>query len=234
MNVEILRIGDDRVAFHAVVTEQGVTLIDAGLRGDRRALDDALRAVGRSVSDIRGIVLTHGDSDHIGLAEELRVECGIDVFVHEGDADRARGGAKPKPAPSAYRIAPSIGFLLSAMRRGAWRTRFLTHVVPVASGAVLALPGDPEILAVPGHSAGSVAVRVASANALFLGDAVTTRDVLTGRAGVAVSPFTDEPERARRSLESLAHLPESRIFPGHGPEFAGTMADLLAELVVEQ
>src|SRR3546814_15150660 len=90
------RIGDDNVAVHLSDTPDGITLIDAGLPGHWRDRQAELESLGRSVDDIRGVVLTHGDSDHVGFAERLRREHGVPVFVHSADADRARGGDKPK------------------------------------------------------------------------------------------------------------------------------------------
>lgn len=230
MNAQIVRIGDDIVAFHAVVTDVGVTLIDAGLPADLKALAGALAQHGRSVSDVVGIVLTHGDSDHIGIAEELRAEHGVRVFVHEADADRARGGKKPKVSAGGFSLGPALTFFWRALRRGGLRAKYLSEVETFASGETLPLPGSPEIIGMPGHSPGSVAVRISEAGALFLGDAVTTRHVMTGAEGVAPAPFTDDPATAAASLQALRDLPETRIFPGHGPEFTGTMRELLGHL----
>ncbi|MDR6868107.1 glyoxylase-like metal-dependent hydrolase (beta-lactamase superfamily II) [Microbacterium resistens] len=230
MTAKILLIGDDIVAMHAILTDEGVTLIDAGLPGDLKRLRTALADAGRSLDDIRGIVLTHGDSDHIGVAERLRAEHGVPVFVHAADAERAQGHESTHAPGGAWRIGPVLRFLGGALLRGGFRTRHLAEVRSVADGDVLDLPGRPEILAIPGHSPGSVAIRVAEADALFLGDAITTRNVLTGERGILIGPFSDEPERTLPSLSRLKDLPETRILPGHGPEFRGTMADVLAAL----
>ncbi|UGS28304.1 MBL fold metallo-hydrolase [Microbacterium resistens] len=230
MTTQLLRIGDDIVAMHAIVTPDGVTLIDAGLPGDRRRLERALVKAGRTLRDIRGVVLTHGDSDHIGVAEWLRRTYGVPVYVHEADADRARGTSSSHAPGGAWRLGPVLRFLGGALRRGAIRTRPVTEVRTMVDGDVLDLPGRPEIIGIPGHSPGSVAIRVPSADALFLGDAVTTRNVLTGRTGVGIGPFSDEPAVTPGSLERLRGLPERRLLPGHGPEFSGTADDLLAAL----
>ncbi|MFF4195144.1 MBL fold metallo-hydrolase [Nonomuraea sp. NPDC001831] len=68
----------------------------------------------------------------------------------------------------------------------------------------------------PGHSPGSVAVHVPLADAVFVGDALTTRHVLTGREGPQPAPFTDDPAEALASLDRIARLPASWVLPGHG------------------
>src|SRR5665213_202903 len=85
------RIGNDIVAAYLVVTPQGVTVIDAGLRGHWHNLLAELTSIGRTPGDIKGVILTHGDSDHVGFAERLRRDYGVPVYVHAGDADRAKG-----------------------------------------------------------------------------------------------------------------------------------------------
>ncbi|WP_102191699.1 MBL fold metallo-hydrolase [Microbacterium aurantiacum] len=232
MTTRLLRIGDDIIAVHAIVTEDGVTLIDAGLPGDLRMLRAALAAEGLSLGDIRGIVLTHGDSDHIGVAERLRTDHGIPVHIHEADAALATGRTRARGVKAdAWRLWPTLGFLWAGIRRGMLRTRHVADVRTLADGDVLELPGRPEIIAIPGHTPGSVAIRVPGVDALFLGDAITTRHVLTGADGARLAPFSDDKEATRQSLEKLRGLPEERIFPGHGPEFRGTADDLLDALV---
>ena len=86
------------------------TMVDAGLPGHWADLKTELATLGRSLDDVRGVVLTHGDSDHLGFAERLRRERGVPVFVHAADADRARGGDKPKTPLGPMRLAPTAGF----------------------------------------------------------------------------------------------------------------------------
>src|SRR3954464_8025407 len=88
------RIGNDIVAVYLISDAHGVTVIDAGLPGHYRDLLTELKSMGRTIDDVRGVILTHGDSDHIGFAERVRREHGIAVYVHEGDAERAKGHGK--------------------------------------------------------------------------------------------------------------------------------------------
>ncbi|MCD4526570.1 MBL fold metallo-hydrolase [Nocardioides sp. cx-173] len=220
------RIGNDVVAAYLVDTADGVTVVDAGLPGHWRDLLAELAAMGRSVKDVRGVVLTHGDSDHIGFAERLRRDHGVPVYVHADDAERARSGDKPKTPVGPLRLGPLLGFAGYALRKRGWRTAYLTEVVEMHDGDVLPLPGSPRIVGMPGHSPGSVAVHVPAVDAVFVGDALTTRHVLTGRTGVQPAPFTDDPDEALESLGRLAGLDATWVLPGHGAPWRGDLAEV--------
>jgi glyoxylase-like metal-dependent hydrolase (beta-lactamase superfamily II) len=218
------RIGNDIVAVYLVETDEGVTIIDAGLAGHWPELRAELAIMGRSLDEVCGVVLTHGDSDHIGFAEQLRRDHGVPVFVHTDDADRARGGAKPKTAMGPMRLGPTAGFFGYALRKRGWRTTPLSEVTEVRDGETLPLPGAPRVIGMPGHSPGSIAVHVPIADAVFVGDALTTRHVLTGRTGIQPAPFTDDPATALDSLGRLAGLEATWLLPGHGTPWRGELA----------
>ncbi len=221
------RIGNDIVAAYLIVTADGITVVDAGLPGFYTDLCHELSTIGRTLDDVRGIVLTHGDSDHVGFAERLRRENGIPVYVHGADAERARGGDKPKSTMGPVRLGPLLQFAAFGLRKGA-RPRWLTSVQEVSDGDVLPLPGEPRAVGMPGHSPGSIAVYSPAARAVFVGDALTTRHVLTGRRGPGPAPFTDDPAAALASLDRVAGLDADWVLPGHGPAFRGTPAAAVA------
>lgn len=223
------RIGTDIVAVHLIITDEGITLIDAGLSGQYADLLRELAAIGRPLSDIRGIVLTHGDSDHTGFAERLRGELGIPVYVGSGDAARAMGEKPPSPtSKDRRRLGAMLGFFVYAIRKGGFRMPAIAEVVRVDDGQVLALPGSPVIIGMPGHSPGSVAIHVPSVRAVFVGDELTTRNVLTGVEGPQPAPFTDDQAASSSSLEKIAALDVDWIIPGHGAPWTGGAAALVS------
>lgn len=224
------RIGSDIVAVYLVDTPEGVTVIDAGLAGQWKELTSELAAMGRSLADIRGVVLTHGDSDHIGFAERLRREHGVPVFVHTADAARARGEESTKPEWGGMRLGATTKFLWYALTRNGLRTTPLTEVVAVNDGDVLDLPGAPRVISMPGHSPGSIAIHVPAADAVFVGDALTTRHVLTGATGPQPAPFTDDLAEALASLRRLEGLGVSWVLPGHGTPWNGGVDEAIREV----
>lgn len=223
------RLGNDIVASYLIDTPEGITLIDAGLPGHWRDLRRELDVLEKQPADIHGLILTHGDSDHIGFAERLRSEYGVRVYVHAADAVRATKGTKVKTPAGGFRLGPTASFTAYALRKNGLRPKYVQQIEEVADGDVLPLPGAPEVIGMPGHSAGSIAVHIPTAEAVFVGDALTTRHVLTGRTGVQPAPFTDDTEAAAQSIDRLAKVDAAWVLPGHGPPFQGSPAAAAAE-----
>lgn len=202
--------------------EQGVTLIDAGIPGLWRELITELDAMGRSLDDIRGVVLTHADDDHLGFAERLRTDHGVTIYVHEADAPQAQGEVKKKnPSWGKMRVGPTLSFLWYAGRRGGLSVTSVGEVTTVQDGDVLDLPGGPRVVHTPGHSPGSISIYCPTVDALFVGDAMTTRHVLTGVEGPQPAPFTLDPESALKSIERWLDFDVRWVLPGHGYPWEG-------------
>ena len=223
------RVGHDLVNSYLVEEAEALTLIDAGVSGQWADLLAELEVMGRSPADIRGVVLTHGDSDHVGFAERLRREYGVPIHVHEADAALARGEIKKKTPTGPMKLGPFLRFLWYAGRRGGLRTTPVDEVVTVADGDLLDLPGSPRIIHIPGHTPGSVAIEVPAVDAVFVGDAMTTGHVLTGALGPQPAPFTMEPRMALASLARLEPISATWVLPGHGAPWSGGVAEALRQ-----
>ncbi len=222
----IRRIGPGMVNSYLVEEAGAVTIIDAGVPGYYGELPAELAAMGRSLGDVKALVLTHGHSDHIGFAERLRKERNVPVSVHEADAALARGEV-PNPAKGLgpTRLRPLIEFLWFTMRKGGLRIPRLVEVSTFGDGATLDVPGAPRVILVPGHTPGSAALHVAGRSALFIGDALATYAVTTGASGPQVAPFTADRAQAVASLARLEGLEATLVLPGHGQAWTGGVAE---------
>jgi glyoxylase-like metal-dependent hydrolase (beta-lactamase superfamily II) len=221
----LYRIGSDLVNVYLVDDGGGVTVIDAGLPGHWDELGPELSEMGRSLEDIRGVILTHGDTDHIGFAERLRREQGVPVFVHELDATRARGEVKKQTSWGKVKIGPLTRFIWYSGRRGGMRITPVSEVATFTDGETLDLPGSPSVIHIPGHTPGSVAFHVPAVDALFVGDAMTTGHVLTGVTGPQPAPFTLDTDQALGSLKRLDEIEATWVLPGHGAPWDGGVTE---------
>jgi glyoxylase-like metal-dependent hydrolase (beta-lactamase superfamily II) len=214
----IHRIGDKSIVNSYLVEEAGqVTIIDAGVPGHYKHLGRELAAMGRTVGDVRALILTHGHTDHIGFAERLRREGRVPVSVHEMDAPLARGEVpNPSKGYGPIKLGPFLGFLWFTILRGGLRTPKLHEVATFGDGATLDVPGSPRVILTPGHTPGSAALHCPSLDTLFVGDAFATYAVTTGARGPQVAPFTADATQAVASLARLEGISTEHVLPGHG------------------
>ena len=225
------RIGDGVVNCYLVEDGGSITVLDTGMAGQYGDLQREVAAMGRTMADIRGAVLTHGDTDHIGFAGRLHTELSVPVYIHAADAPRARGEVrKPSTGWGPIKVGPFLGFMAYGLRKGGLRTPKVAELQTVSDGTTLDLPGSPRLISVPGHTPGSVALHVPWVSALFMGDAFTTRSVLTGETGPRLAPFTLDRTAALVSLDRLDDVEASWMLPGHGDAWTGGVAEALRQI----
>ena len=224
----IHRLGNGIVNAYLIDDGGSVTIVDAGVPGYYTDIPRELETMGRAVEDVRALVLTHGHSDHIGFAERLRTERRVPVWIHEADAALARGEVpNPSKGLGPIRLAPLLGFLWFSLLRGGLRRPRVTEVATFGDGAVLDVPGSPHVVLVPGHTPGSAALHMPTLDALFVGDAIATYAVTTGRRGPQVAPFTADADQATASLGRLEGVDAGFVLPGHGEPWTGGIAEAI-------
>jgi glyoxylase-like metal-dependent hydrolase (beta-lactamase superfamily II) len=80
--------------------KNGTTLVDAGLPDQTEAIGAALVEAGIEVRDLRRIIFTHQDLDHVGSGAALVRQSGARVLAHSADAPYIEGRLRPlKPTP---------------------------------------------------------------------------------------------------------------------------------------
>jgi glyoxylase-like metal-dependent hydrolase (beta-lactamase superfamily II) len=190
--------------------ESGAILVDSGSPGDWDELVDALRAEGVDPSALRLAVLTHGHADHAGLAARLQ-QAGVPIALGNGDTGMAsRGRDDPLRSTSVLGdvLRPFVDFPYTA---------FAPDVV-VTEPLDLAEYGVPgaEIVPLPGHTPGSVVVRLGA-------DEAIVGDVMIGGlgsdlgGGIAGEHFYQaDPARNHCNVQRLLDEGVERFYVGHG------------------
>ena len=223
------RLGEEIVSCYLVEEAGEVTIIDAGVPAYYVGLTAELAAMGRTVEDVRALVLTHGHDDHIGFAERLRAEHDVPVSIHALDAALARGEVgNPSAGMGERKLGSLLRYLLWLARRGAMRVKSLTEVATFDPGTTLDVPGGLRVIHMPGHTPGSVAFHAPAHDALFVGDALATHAVITERRGPQIVPFSADPDEALASLANIEQLEAYWLLPGHGSPWTDGVAAAVA------
>lgn len=221
----IRRIGPGLANVYLFEEAGAVTIVDAGMPGYWRALPTELAAMGRSLEDVRAVVLTHAHSDHIGFAERIRTARGVPIRVHELDELRAKGQVPGPKSLGEFKLLPLLGFLIFGLRNGL-RSPPILEVSTFGDGATLDVPGTPRVIHVPGHTAGSAALHFAQRDVICVGDAFVTRNVINGATGPQLFPnFNTDNEQAYASLARFDRVDARLVLAGHGEAWDRGLAE---------
>ncbi len=181
----------------------GDVLVDAATKFATRRIMRQLE--GRTVNTH---VLTHAHPDHQGASHAVCERLGIPLWCGENDADAAeRPELIRERQPNA-----SINRLIWRVWAGPGHRveRRLREGDEVAGF---------QVLDVPGHSDGHIALWRESDRVLIAGDVLNSMNLITTIPGLQEPPktFTPDPARNRESIKRLAALEPRVACFGHGP-----------------
>ena len=204
----------------------GVTVVDGGLPGYRSQVDRSLAAVGRSRTDVRAVLLTHGHLDHTGVAASLAAD-GASVHLHPADAALA---ADPRTNQAESSLLPYLrwpatwAFLGHCVAQGALKPARMPASVPLVDGAEVAVPGQPVVTHAPGHTDGSCVLEFREHGVVFVGDLLCTISPATGRRAdpqLQTRGSNRSSDQAMASLDRLQSVQAPLVLPGHGGPWRG-------------
>lgn len=200
------RISGGYVNAYVIDGDEGVTLVDTLLPKKEGAIAKALGEIGRSLSDVAAIVLTHSHADHSGSAAAVKAASGAALYVSADDVAAVRGQEKPPPPP----VADRVPFLKPIMRLfPAPAPVVVEHVIGEGTGG--RLPEDLQVIDTPGHTPGHVSFLLErEGGLLFVGDAAVARkgEIARGWMNRAEPTFD-------ASLRHIAEFEFERAVFGH-------------------
>jgi glyoxylase-like metal-dependent hydrolase (beta-lactamase superfamily II) len=230
------RLGTSFVNWYLVEDGGELTAIDAGLPAFKKTLAADLATLGFSTGDIRALILTHSDTDHVGIANELK-GAGARVMIHSKDEPKLRkpgpksGDAKPiNLVPEMWR--PSVWRLFGSMLLGgAARPPRINDAETFSDNDVLDVPGRPRVIPTPGHTPGHCAFHFEGHHALFVGDAMCALNPITGSTGPQLlpRPLNESNADALRSLDAIEPLDAEIALFGHGEPWRAGVGDAVAQ-----
>jgi glyoxylase-like metal-dependent hydrolase (beta-lactamase superfamily II) len=205
-----------------LVDDTVLTLIDTGFPWKKqRILRYITETLRKNPSDLKAILLTHCDIDHIGNAAALRRITGASIAAHPQDAD-VIAGTTVRPAPKG-----GMRFLFK-LQQLILRVRSFHVDKTITDGDTIS---GLTVLHMPGHTQGSIALYDPRRKVLFIGDTLGCHD------GVVYGPskqVTWDMEQAYHSIEKLQNLDFTVMLSGHGEPLKTDAAQKVREFLTKK
>lgn len=197
--------------------EDGLSLIDSGLKGSYKRILAGIRETGRKPEELRNVLLTHHHADHVGSLAALVQKSGARTWVSPADAP-IMAGEKRRPHPNPGSIAGRVfGPLIERLPQNNPPPARADNLLN--DGDVVPVGGGVKVIHTPGHTRGHVSFFLEGhGGVLFAGDAAGH---MFGRVGKPLLIFTEDMPLARESIRKLAGLEFETACFGHGTVLKG-------------
>lgn len=181
-----------RYVYVYVIEGDACYLIDSGVDGAEERIADYLKSIGRKLTDIQGIFLTHAHPDHIGSAAKIREMTGCKVYASAGESkwicDIDLQYAE-RPIPNFYTLVNRSVTVDEIWKDG--------DCMELEKGLSI------EALGTPGHSCEELSYLLPEKRCIFTGDAIPVRGDI---------PIWIQQEENRKSLERLRKSENMDVF----------------------
>lgn len=195
-----------------------MVLVDAGMRGSSRKVEKYLKEMGKNLSDIKYIFITHADIDHVGGAAEMKKMTGAKLVIHQAETGVLSGKIRGK------HVKGPLGLLFKLL---APVVRFQPVEPDIVIKENTELAGF-KVIHTPGHTVGSICL-FQPGKVLFAGDAL--RSDRAGNPKLPSKMMTADIVQAKVSVALIAGLEFDTLLCGHGAPVKGNAAVRVKELL---
>lgn len=196
---------------YLIVEPEGLTLIDAGIPGSGKKILQYIDTLGRSPHDLKRILITHADMDHVGGVGALTKVTGARVYSGAVESQAMSEGNSSRPIKAG---GFSVRRLLMSVAVRLFRTQSIPADELITDGWMLPVAGGLRAVETIGHTPGHFSYYLPALGVLFTGDSIIADD--KGLHG-SQPAFTWDAVKAGEAVKRQAGLGARVVCPGHGP-----------------
>ena len=197
------------VNLYLIVDPDGLTLIDTGIAGTDKKILKYIADLGRAPSDVRRIIITHSDGDHVGSLAALKAATGARVYANAVEAEAIAAGRASRALKPRGLERVLFGLVARWIKTApATVDEFLT------GGQVLPVLGGLRVVETFGHTPGHISLFAPSVGVLFSGDSIVSGN---GKLMPSREGNTWDMDKALEAVRVQAALGAQIVCSGHGP-----------------
>jgi len=200
-------------AFLLKADDGGFILVDTGMPQHLEKLKEELKTAGCVPGNLKLIVATHGDQDHIGNCAKLKESYSSRIAMHEADSSMIEKQAYDRKCRGFF--AKFFDLILKTMFffRGETKIeKFFPDLFLEDGRSLLEFGIDAKVIHIPGHTKGSIGI-------LFPNGDFIAGDTLGNMRGPDLAIFIDNYDDLKKSIEKLMSLGIKKVYSGHGKPF---------------
>lgn len=195
---------------YLLIDSEGLTLIDAGMPGSQKKILRYMDGLGYKAQDLKRILITHADFDHVGGLAALKAASGARVFASPVEAQAVAEGHASRPLKPRSRIARLL-FDLSARM---FKPTPVQVDELIVDGQVFPVLGGLRVVETSGHTPGHISFFAPAYGILFCGDSIVPEE--SGLRGSRGANNWDQ-AHSDESVRKQAALGATIVCSGHGP-----------------
>mgnify|MGYP004487617143 CR=1 FL=1 len=151
-----------RYVYVYVLEGKNLYLIDSGVAGSQIQIMEYINKIGRDISEIKSIFLTHAHPDHIGTAAWFRENIGCTIYAGEKECNWIENidlQFQERPIPNFYKLAGASVTIDHRLKD--------KDKIELEDGCML------HVMETPGHSVGEISYILG--DAFFIGDSIPVK-----------------------------------------------------------
>ncbi|MEC3523801.1 MBL fold metallo-hydrolase [Bacillus paranthracis] len=200
-----------------IIVNDELTLVDTGYMNFSPLIEEAILKHGYKMKNLKNIIITHYDDDHIGALYDFKVKYPqVNIIASEIESSYINGDRKSERLVQAEEMLEHMPN--EEKEFGKWFIQQLKNIRHISvdekvHNDQMILNGQCQIVAIPGHTSGHISLYFPDLHSVITGDAAVQDN---GELVIANPNFCLDIEKAEESLKRIKDLKAVKYYCYHG------------------
>ncbi|MGN4672503.1 MBL fold metallo-hydrolase [Bacillus cereus group sp. MYBK106-1] len=200
-----------------IIVNDELTLVDTGYMNFLPLIEEAILKDGYKMKNLKNIIITHYDDDHIGALYDFKVKYPyVHIIASEIESNYINGDIKSERLVQAEDMLERM--TNEEKEFGKWFIQQLKNIKHISvdekvHNDQMILNGECQIVATPGHTSGHISLYFPNLDYVITGDAAVQEN---GELVIANPDFCLDIEKAEESLNKIKSLKAASYYCYHG------------------